>query len=61
LGDRILTDSDLKLIDVIDCPGICTVDVDVDTLEIIEINSFSCAGLYDCDTDKIVKYFDFIL
>lgn len=57
-GDRILTDSDLKLIDVSDCPGICTVDIDADTLEIIEINSFSCSGLYDCDTDKIVRCFD---
>jgi hypothetical protein len=58
LGDRELTEQDLEMIDVSGCPGICTVDVDTYTLEIIEVNSFSCAGLYNCDTDKIVKCFE---
>jgi hypothetical protein len=58
LGDRELTEKDTETIDVSRCPWLCTIDVDTYTLEIIEVNSFSCAGLYNCDTDKIVKCFD---
>lgn len=28
-----------------------------DSLKVVELNSFSCSGLYDCDCDKIVKKF----
>jgi hypothetical protein len=58
IGNKELSDKDIELIDVSGCPGICTVDINIDTLEIIEVNSFSCAGLYNCDTDKIVKCFE---
>lgn len=38
-----------------------TVDIDLDRGKIIELNSFNCAGLYDCDFNQVVfdinKYF----
>lgn len=52
LGDKTIETN----IDISGCLPFCTIDVCVDTLKIIEMNSFSFASFYNCDTDKIVSY-----